>query len=95
MCYQVKDRAIDALLKHGAASLHSLELADSGLILGVEFVGGGRLHVRPGCLGPNARGKFQAQFSATLQRACRDVITKARYIKSEKLGLESAPCIER
>jgi hypothetical protein len=77
LCYGVKNRAISALLKHRAASLHSLEVSGSGPILGVEFIGGGRLHVKHGCLDGYAQGELQAQFTATLQSGSRNVTTQA------------------
>lgn len=66
VCYKVKDEAINALVKHGAAFLHSLEPSSYGPTLGIAFAGGGRLHVKPSCLDREARRELQGQFAATL-----------------------------
>ena len=39
VCYRVKDEAINALVKHGAAFLHSLEPSSCGPTLGIAFAG--------------------------------------------------------
>ncbi len=67
LCYRVKNAAIVALVKHGAASLLSLEPSSRGPIIGLAFVGGGRLHVKPAGLDPQATRALQAQFAATLR----------------------------
>jgi len=67
LCYQVKNAAISALVKHGAASLLSLEPSNSGPILGLTFVGGGRLHTKANCQETHACLIIQDQFAATLR----------------------------
>ena len=67
LCYQVKNAAISALVRHGAASLLSLESSNRGPIVGLAFVGGGRLHVKPTCLDTRARLNLQTQFTAALR----------------------------
>ncbi len=67
LCYQVKNAAISALVKHGGASLLSLEPSSHGPIVGLAFVGGGRLHAKPACLDTHARFTLQNQFAAALQ----------------------------
>jgi hypothetical protein len=67
LCYQAKNAAVSALVKHGAASLLSLEPSSRGPILGLAFVGGGRLHVKPTCLDAHTLHTLQAQFAAALR----------------------------
>ena len=67
LCYQVKNAAISALLKHGAASLLSLEPSSRGPVVGLVFAGGGRLHVKPASLDNHAQIKLQVQFASALR----------------------------
>jgi hypothetical protein len=67
LCYQVKNAAISALLKHGAASLLSLEPSNHGPILGLAFVGGGRLHAKPAFLDNQAQIRLRDQFASALR----------------------------
>jgi hypothetical protein len=67
LCYQVKNAAVSALVEHGAASLLSLEPSNRGPVLGLAFVGGGRLHVRPMCLDTQTQITIQAKFATAVQ----------------------------
>ena len=66
LCYQVKDAAINALVKHGAASLLSLAASDHGATLGIAFLGGGKLHIKPSCLDAKTQGALREQLLAAL-----------------------------
>lgn len=66
LCYQIKNDAISALVKHGAASLISLEPSNHGPVVGLAFVGGGRLHVKPASLSNDTRHVLQGQFANAL-----------------------------
>jgi len=64
LCYRVKNDAISTLVRHGAASLLSLELSNRGPVVGIA--GGGRLHVMPTSLSDDIRLVLQSQFTAAL-----------------------------
>jgi hypothetical protein len=66
LCYQVKDAAINALVKHGAASLLSLAASDHGATLGIAFLGGGKLHIKPSCLDAKTQGALREQLLTAL-----------------------------
>jgi hypothetical protein len=65
-CYRLKDAAVNALVRHGAASLHSISGLPYGPNIGLVFVDGGRLHIPPSHLDPSARRRVQQQFGAAL-----------------------------
>jgi hypothetical protein len=67
LCYQVKNAAISALVKNRAASLLSLEPSSRGPIVGLAFVGGGRLHAKPDSLDSHVRLALQTQFAKALE----------------------------
>jgi len=63
--YRIKDEAINALVRHGAASLDSLENLPHGPTIGLAFVDGG-LHILPSHLDSLARRLLHQQFAAAL-----------------------------
>jgi len=66
-CYQLKDEAINALVRHGAAFLHSVECLPYGPTLGLAFVDGGRLHIPSSRLDLLAQRVVQHQLAATFR----------------------------
>jgi len=67
LCYQVKADAISALIRHGAASVYTVEVLVHGAELGVAFAGGGKLHAMPSRLDAKARLVLQQQLISALE----------------------------
>jgi hypothetical protein len=67
LCYQVKDKAISALVRCGAASVYTFEVLTHGVELGVAFAGGGKLHALPSRLDANARLVLQQQLLSAFE----------------------------
>jgi len=65
-CYRLKDEAVNALVRHGAACLHSVDGLPYGPTIGLAFINGGRLHIPPSQLDAPARRFLQQQFAAAL-----------------------------
>ncbi len=65
-CYRLKDEAVNALVRQGAACLHSVDGLPYGPTIGLAFIDGGRLHIPPSQLDPAARRLVQQQFDAAL-----------------------------
>jgi hypothetical protein len=63
VCYQLKNRSINTLLRHGAANLCTLECSFRTAELGIVFAGGGRLHTLPSALDRRARAIIQQQLA--------------------------------
>jgi hypothetical protein len=66
LCYQIKDDAISALVRHGAAFVYTVEVLLHGAELGVAFAGGGKLHAVPSRLDVKARFMLQQQLISAL-----------------------------
>ena len=69
LCYRIKDEAISALVRHGAASVYTVELLVHGAELGVAFAGGGKLHAVPSRLDAKARFVLQQQLLSAFETA--------------------------
>lgn len=67
LCYQIKDHAISALVRHGAASVYTVEVLVHGTELGVAFAGGGKLHAVPSRLDAKARFVLQQQLLSAFE----------------------------
>jgi hypothetical protein len=67
LCYRIKDDAISTLVRHGAASVYTVEVLGHGAELGVAFAGGGKLHAVPFRLDATARFVLQQQLISAFE----------------------------
>jgi hypothetical protein len=66
ICYDLKSKTINALVRLHAASLCTIELSLEEPLIGVQFVGGGKLHTLPSNLDSEAREILQEQLIAAI-----------------------------
>jgi signal transduction histidine kinase len=74
ICYRLKSETINALVRLHAASLCTIELSLEEPLIGVQFVGGGKLHTLPSNLDSEAREILQEQLIAAINHGKTNTI---------------------
>jgi hypothetical protein len=66
VCYRVKSRCINALLRNGAAVVSELDMSFGKPTIGIAFEDGGRLHTMPSSLDSQARNVLHQQLTLVI-----------------------------
>lgn len=77
--YRQKDRAINACLEAGLASVLTVDWSRPDAVIGIEFACGGKLHIKLSCLTLGAMKAFRRELNGELQPVKRRVLGDYEY----------------